>query len=247
MPDHPILRLVHYAPGLRQPMHAHAEVSLCLLLDGRLCERVGRREISARAGQWCHKAAGVEHATAFGPEGATTLQIVLANRAALAPSLPWHWGSETPVTQLLWALLGGGRAAVDPEILLDLAALLAAGHRDPLAPPWWARAYEALCAGHAPIAAVAADCGVHRAQLVRVTQRLVGCAPVALRQRARLGRGLARLSREPGLALSDVALAGGFADQAHFNRECQRWLGQAPGRWRRHWAEPGAEVRDPTS
>ena len=97
------------------------------------------------------------------------------------------------------------------------------------------------------IAAVAADCGVHRAQLVRVTQRLVGCTPVALRQRARLGRGLARLSREPGLALSDVALAGGFADQAHFNRECQRWLGQAPGRWRRHWAEPGAEVRGPTS
>lgn len=247
MPDQPLLRLVHYAPGLRQPMHAHAEASLSLLLDGRVCERVGRCERTAQAGQWCHKAAGVDHATAFGPAGATTLQLVLADRAALAPGLPWHWGHDGKVTRLLWALLGGGWGALGPEVLHDLSALLLHGDEDLRAPPWWPWAHQALCEGHAPIGAVAAECGVHRAHLVRVAQRQAGCTPVVLRQRARLGRSLARLDREPGLALSDLALADGFADQAHFNRECRRWLGQAPGLWRRQWAVPGAGIRGPTS
>jgi AraC family transcriptional regulator len=243
----PTLRLVHYPPGLRQPTHAHAEASLSLLLAGRLCEGVGNRLVSAQAGQWCHKAAGVDHATDFGPEGATTLQLVLPARAALSAGLPWRWGSDASVTGLLWTLLGGGLAAVEPEILHDLAALLEPCCEDARSPPWWPRAHEALCEGLVPIGVLAADCGVHRAQLVRVTQRHAGCTPVVLRQRARLGRSLARLDREPGLALCDLALACGFADQAHFNRECQRWLGQAPGRWRRRWGAPGAAVPDRTS
>lgn len=247
MSQHPQLRLVHYPPGLRQPMHVHADASLTLLLDGRLCERVGRREVSAQAGQWCHKAAGVDHATDFGPEGATTLQLRLPDRSALAPGLPWQWGCDASVTGLLWALLGRGGPAVAPEVLCDLAALMAPCDDDVQAPPWWPRARDALCEGLAPIGRVADDCGVHRAQLVRVTQRLAGCTPVVLRQRARLGRSLARLAREPGLALCDSALAAGFADQAHFSRECRRWLGQPPGRWRRRWAAPDAAVPGRTS
>lgn len=247
MPEHPLLRLVHYPPGLRQPTHGHADASLSLLLDGRVHERVGRREVSAHAGQWCHKAAGVDHATDFGPQGATTLQLCLPGGRALAPGLAWHWGCDATVTGLLWALLGGGGPAMAHEVLGDLAALMAPGDDDGRAPPWWPRARDALCEGLAPIGRVADDCGVHRAQLVRVTQRLAGCTPVVLRQRARLGRSLARAAREPGLALCDLALAGGFADQAHFNRECRRWLGQPPGRWRRRWAAADAAVPGRTS
>ncbi len=247
MPQHPLLHLVRYPPGLRQPKHVHGGASLTLLLDGCLYESVGRREVSARAGQWCHKAAGVDHVTAFGPAGATTLQLSLPDRRALAPGLSWHWGCDATVTQLLWTLLGGGLPAVESELLNDLAALLAPCEEYVHAPPWWPRAHDALCEGLSPVGAVAADCGVHRAQLVRVTQRLAGCTPVVLRQRARLGRCLARLVHEPGLALCDLALACGFADQAHFNRECRRWLGQAPGRWRRRWAAADAAVPGRTS
>jgi AraC family transcriptional regulator len=240
MPEHPQLRLLHYPPGLCQPPHVHAHASLTLLLDGRLRERVGRCEVNASAGRWCHKAAGVDHATDFGPEGATTLQLTLPDHCTLAPGLAWHWGCDAPVALLLWALLGGGWSAVEPELLQDLGALIEPGRDEVRAPPWWPWAHEALCDGLAPIARVAADCGVHRSQLVRVTQRLAGCTPVVLRQRARLGRSLARLAREPGRSICDLALAGGFADQAHFNRECRRWLGQSPGRWRHRWAAPDA-------
>jgi AraC-like DNA-binding protein len=242
MSQHPLLHVVRYPPDLRQPTHVHGGASLTLLLDGCLYESVGRREVSARAGQWCHKAAWVEHATAFGPAGATTLQLSLPDRHALAPGLSWRWGCNAAVTQLLWALLGAKSPVPETELLEDLAALLGPCEEDFRAPPWWARAHDSLCEGTAPISAVAADCGVHRAQLVRVTQRLAGCTPVVLRQRARPGRCLARLVREPGLALCELALAGGFADQAHFNRECRRWLGQTPGRWRRSWATADAAV-----
>jgi AraC-like DNA-binding protein len=242
----PRLHTVRYAPGLRQPLHGHAGASLTLVLDGGLYECVGRREVSARAGQWCHKAAGVEHATVFGPVGATTLQLSLPDRQALAPGLSWRWGCDEAVTQLLWILLGAPSPEPEAELLDELTALLGACDEVRGAPPWWARAHEALCDGTAPVGDVAADCGVHRAQLVRVAQRLAGCTPVVLRQRARLGRSLARLVREPGLALCDVALAAGFADQAHFNRACRRWLGQAPGGWRRSWATADAPAPGPT-
>lgn len=240
------LRLVHYAPDLQQPRHAHGEVSLSLLLDGLLVEKVGRRELSARAGQWCHKAAGVEHATAFGPAGATLLQLVVPERCALSPGLCWRWGVDAAVTQLMWALLGAARAAPAAELLDDLSALLAPGGEDQRPPPWWPRAYQALCEGAMPIAEVALDCSVHRAQLVRVTQRMAGCSPTLLRQRARLGRSLARLAREPGQSLSQLALAGGYADQAHFNRECRRWLGQAPTRWRQSWLGANGSIPAPS-
>lgn len=241
-----MLRLVHYPPGHHQPKHVHGEVSLSLLLDGGLIERVGRREVSARPGQWCHKAAGVDHATSFGPVGASTLQLVVPELSALRPGLSWRWGFDAPVTQLMWSLLGARPAASGGEWLDDLAALLAPPEEDHRVPPWWPRAHEALCDASVSIASIAADCGVHRAQLVRVTQRLAGCSPTVLRQRARLGRCLARLSSEPDLALSQVALTAGFADQAHFSRACRHWLGQAPGRWRRTWLAPHATTPVPS-
>jgi quercetin dioxygenase-like cupin family protein len=181
MSQPPQLLLIHYPPGLRQPPHGHADASLTLLLDGRLRESVGRREVSALAGQWCHKAAGVAHATAFGPDGATTLQLSLPNRRALAPGRPWLWGCDGAVTAALWALLGGALPTLGPELLCDLSALLETSDPDDRAPPWWPQAQDALCAGLEPIGVVAADCGVHRSQLVRVTQRLAGCTPVVLR------------------------------------------------------------------
>ncbi len=247
MCQHPLLRLVRYPPGLRQHIHAHAEASLTLLLDGRLRERVGRREVSALAGQWCHKAAGVDHATDFGPEGATTFQLRLPLGVGPASGPSWQWGCDPAVTGLLWALLGRGAAAVEAALLDDLGDLLRPGDEVVRTPPWWPRARQALCDGLVPIDRVATDCGVHRAHLVRVAQRLAGCTPVVMRQRARLGRSLARLVHEPGLPLGELALAAGYADQAHFNRECRRWLGLPPGRWRRHWAAPDAAVHARTS
>jgi hypothetical protein len=137
------------APANACPRRSVAELAAC---RSPLCERVGNRLVSAQAGQWCHKAAGVDHATDFGPEGATTLQLVLPARAALSAGLPWHWGSDASVTGLLWTLLGGGLAAVEPEILHDLAALLEPCCEDARSPPWWPRAHEAFARAWRPSA-----------------------------------------------------------------------------------------------
>jgi AraC family transcriptional regulator len=223
-------QLVHYAPGLQQARHAHAQGSLCLILSGHLVERVGTHEVQVGAGHWCHKPAGVEHSTHFGPRGASLLQLALPPGLEESRAAPWRWGASVTLFSLLGSAAERG---VDAELLRDALLLLTGGTAPGRAPPWWPRALQSLQEGEARIDAVAAECGVHRAQLVRVAQAQSGASPVALRQRARLARSLARLQGEPGLSLAELAAAEGYADQAHFSRDCQRWLGLSPARWRR--------------
>jgi transcriptional regulator GlxA family with amidase domain len=50
--------------------------------------------------------------------------------------------------------------------------------------------------------------------------------------RARM-RKVEHLLADPGLPLPQVAVAAGFADQAHFTRTFRRFCGLTPAAWRR--------------
>lgn len=72
----------------------------------------------------------------------------------------------------------------------------------------------------------------HRAWSARVRAAL-GCTARQWRALQRFDASLACLHDNPQLPLSEVALASGHADQAHFNRRFLRHAGVTPGQFRR--------------
>lgn len=86
--------------------------------------------------------------------------------------------------------------------------------------------------GSTPLREVAAACGLSVNHLSRAFRRSTGLPPHAWLIEARLDAAKALL-RERTVALSEIALSCGFADQTHFTRVFSARVGQSPGAWRR--------------
>ncbi|MEU8591251.1 AraC family transcriptional regulator [Streptomyces sp. NPDC048664] len=80
------------------------------------------------------------------------------------------------------------------------------------------------------LAALAADLGLSRYQLLRAFRTTVGIPPYAWLAQYRVAR--ARTLLEHGLRPADVAARVGFADQAHLTRWFRRVLGVTPAAYR---------------
>jgi AraC family transcriptional regulator len=102
--------------------------------------------------------------------------------------------------------------------------------------PWQERqAKEMLLAdltGAAPLAAIAAACGLSASHFARAFRRSTGLPPHAWLNQARVERAMILL-RQRGQSLSEIALECGFVDQSHFTRVFVRHVGLTPGAWRR--------------
>jgi len=96
-----------------------------------------------------------------------------------------------------------------------------------------ARMQDALAAlAHSPtVAAAARSLGVSERTLERLTRTTTGEPPRYWRALARVRRAARALAGD-GLPLAAIAADHGYADQAHFGRECLHWLGQTPARLR---------------
>jgi AraC-like DNA-binding protein len=64
----------------------------------------------------------------------------------------------------------------------------------------------------------------------RLFRRHLGTGPKTYAQIARFQRCLARLTKDPGMTLSQVAVEGGYFDHSHFVRDYRRFAGTAPAR-----------------
>lgn len=73
--------------------------------------------------------------------------------------------------------------------------------------------------------------GVSERSLERLTKRATSLPPRFWRALARVRRAAQQLATAQPLA--DIAADHGYADQAHFSRDCLRWLGQTPASLRR--------------
>ncbi|HEU4439092.1 MAG TPA: AraC family transcriptional regulator [Methylomirabilota bacterium] len=80
--------------------------------------------------------------------------------------------------------------------------------------------------------------GLTRYDLARQFRAALGTSPYRYSLLRRLDRARAELHRNPSLA--DVALAAGFADQAHLSRMFKRAYGVSPGRYRALEARRGS-------
>jgi AraC-like DNA-binding protein len=88
--------------------------------------------------------------------------------------------------------------------------------------------------GRAGLSRLGADLGLGDRQLRRRVEERFGYGPVVLRRVLRLQRLLALAAPHRG-SLADLALAAGYADQAHMTRECRRLTGLSPVRLLAEW------------
>jgi AraC-like DNA-binding protein len=131
----------------------------------------------------------------------------------------WGAGPAGRLLERLWA-------APDPAAALEAAfaeRLPAAAAIDPLAPVL-AR-FRSRPSGGLP--ALAGDLGLSERQLRRRCEAAFGYGPRTLERVLRFRRFLA-LAADREASLADLALAAGYADQAHLNRECRRLAGATP-------------------
>ncbi len=83
-----------------------------------------------------------------------------------------------------------------------------------------------------PLGAWAERLGVSAEQLSRGFGKVFGVTPRRFRWEARTRAALADLAAGAALPLAELALAHGFADQAHMTRSVRALSGRPPGAWR---------------
>ncbi|WP_240936070.1 AraC family transcriptional regulator [Billgrantia bachuensis] len=124
------------------------------------------------------------------------------------------------------AFAAGGRRAVPPRLkLLELLPTV----RAELAYPW-------------RVADMARRCHLAEAVFARQFRALTGLSPHAWLVRQRLAHAC-ELLKVGGASLTEVALASGFADSAHFSHSFRRRHGVSPSEWRRLQASGGNPSR----
>lgn len=79
---------------------------------------------------------------------------------------------------------------------------------------------------------LAAECRLSARQLTRAFRSSMGMPPHRWLLIHRVEKAKSRLTR-PGISLSEIASACGFADQSHFTRVFTQMVGVSPGVWRR--------------
>jgi AraC family transcriptional regulator len=230
-----------YAPGLKQARHAHADMTVTLVLRGSLQERVGSHQEIARPLSVVIKPTDIEHANEFGPSGARTLQIRVgsAESATLAEwqaSLGhWRWLHAPAAIGSFLSLLeahhkcAGNQEALQSYAIDALAALAPDAAPMNTRPSWLASIREAIDdATHPPrLADLARAADVHPVYLARQFRRAFGCSMSEYIQRRRIQR-VAELTCDNAKSLSTAAHAAGFSDHAHMCRVFRDQIRVAP-------------------
>jgi AraC-like DNA-binding protein len=156
-----------------------------------------------------------------------------------------------PVAEL-WGRAGRrleDRIAAAPTIDAALAALTR-GVAERLPPadggdPLVRQAAVALLRHGASLSAAGREVGLGERQLRRRFERAVGYGPATLVRIQRFQHFLALAERQPGAALSRLAVEAGYADQAHLTRECGRLSGLSPAALLASGAGPAGDKSDP--
>jgi len=92
-------------------------------------------------------------------------------------------------------------------------------------------AVEALGPERATLERLARQAGVSRGHLIKLVREHLGLTPMEVVWKSRLTRA-ARLLKETGLSVAEVADQTGFANPYHFSRRFARQFGRPPRLWR---------------
>lgn len=96
-------------------------------------------------------------------------------------------------------------------------------------------AWRQLAASHGIllISGLSEELAWSRRHFIQTFRRELGLPPKIVARQLRFGRAARQMQRNPGRPLADIAVACGFADQAHLSREFQALAGVTPTELRR--------------
>ena len=244
-----------YVPGEWIPMHVHAHPFICIVVAGGFIEQSGRKVTECGVGSVIWHPEGDAHEDRFAAAGGRCVGIRFdgswLTRLGESEMLPDGWTVARGGAPS-WLAARISRELTQPDTLAPFAlegltvalmAELARSDRTPTAtrPRWIDRSVARLreeFSAPPTIAALAAEAGVHRSHFVRVFRRHMGCTVSDFVRQLRIDWACGELRRREGPSLSDLALAAGFADQAHFSRAFKRITGRTPRAYRVGQGQP---------
>lgn len=231
-----------YRPHTELPLHRHRDPYLCIVLDGAYEEATPSRRLALDAGALVGHEAGSAHANRFPAIGGRCLNVT--------PTGSWRENG-------LWQgwCDGGGVQAAPREAFLRLrqelacagqfgdlgvaAALFELLHRAQresaagAVPAWLRRVRERIEDGSSSpsLAELAGDAGVHPSHLARAFRQWQGKSIGQYVRERRLRIALDGLA-QGSMPMAELALAAGFADQAHMARAVRQATGHTPRGYR---------------
>jgi AraC family transcriptional regulator len=222
------------------PRHCHHHAWFTFLLAGSYIERSPSLERRCSAGMVIWHPPGLVHENVFVSDG-HNLNLAFAPRwLADLPdiTLPKHtriWQGGLPYRlglQLYRSM--NQHAPISPDSVFDLLALCASispAHRQTL---WLARVLDWMndeYPGALTLAQASEHAGVHPVHVSRSFRGLLGCTFREYLTLIRLRRATDLLKRS-SKAVTEIALACGFSDHAHFTRTFKRATGLTPTTYR---------------
>ena len=227
-----------HQPGSEIPAHQHARAHLLLVLGGSFgqIER-GALTVYRRGHAMLHPR-GAGHSNRFGPEGAQTLAIEFEadDLPRLMPAGFAILGRDVHLEGVAVDSVAAAARRPDCELKEVVHSLLARVAAERARAPVWLSFVKAeldRASDFEPdIRRLAAAVGRHPAHLMREFRRHVGVPIGEYARSRRIARSCEDL-RRPGVSLSDIAVANGFADQSHFTRTFRRFMNMTPNEYRK--------------
>jgi AraC family transcriptional regulator len=242
-----------HPPLFNIPRHAHDLASFYLVLEGSLTEFYDRNRRDLRTCSLVFTPPGEIHSNAFHNAGGRCFLVELTphwtDRLAtsgikLERSLDTNNGELTRLAAKLckeFRYVDKASALSIEGLTLEILAAFARQTENAPAAylPAWLRAAKDLLHDRFSetirLDEIAEQVGVHPAHLARAFRQRYGCSLGEYQRRLRVedaSRQLIATKR----SLADIALAAGFADQAHFSRVFKERTGMTPAKFRAAFA-----------
>jgi AraC family transcriptional regulator len=237
-----------HPPGFHIPGHCHDFASLYLVLEGSLTEVCEGKKRRCNSASVVFTPPGEKHSNLFDDGGGRCFLVEIppscVERLALAGfKLEESVHSEGGVLPWLTTRLYREFLCPDPVSLLAVEGLILETLSElsrysqktaVVAPPWLLEARNLVhdrFSESLTLNEIAQAVGVHPAHLARSFRRYYECTVGEYQRRLRIEYAGRQLSETP-TSIANIALAAGFADQAHFSRTFRSHTGLTPAKFR---------------
>jgi AraC family transcriptional regulator len=238
-----------YLPGNRIPMHSHENAHMSWILKGIQQEEDGRETRLCEPDTLAFRPARTTHAHRIGPTGLLCLHIEFGacwvereQHRSWALTTAAHsrkYELSTVMGRIYQEFLHPDEVsplAIEGEVLRILSKLCRSSSSSERrsVPPWLRQARDILHERYSESLSLRAisDCvGVHPVHLAREFRRHYQATVATTLRQLRI-QAACKAMGEGDLALIDIGMACGFADQAHFCRLFKRMIGMTPAQFR---------------
>ena len=245
-----VLNDVVYPPGFKIGWHSHELAAFALTLRGSSTEAFSSSRFDRTTEGLLLRPAGERHWDSIGEQGAKCFVMELNSgwiddmpqlRPVFRNPSFYRAGALTMLAQRAyseWLQEDSASQIAIPALALEMAAHLMRESEPRKAgqpPSWLRRVRQRLDDGFADtptLAELARISGVHRTHLVRSFRRHYNVSIGEYLRRRRVDAACAML-KKPGVSLTEIALATGFANHAHFATVFKRITGFTPSDFRR--------------